>query len=144
MRVLSRGVLLVTLLLPACQRAGAGDPAAACASAKKTAREAWDAVIPAYRTKAEEAQRAASNCDGPTRDRPPCSGMMAARFAAQSVAGAKLTEVENALEAFKGKSALQIRESSRLVRDDASNEKLVRSKGASEAAYEACKEVEPL
>jgi hypothetical protein len=61
---------------------------------------------------------------------------MSERFVAQSVTAAKLLEVERARDATLDGGAIEIRETSHLVKEDP---KVQAAKAAADAAYEACK-----
>lgn len=107
-----------------------------CAKAKTTAVKAWDDVLPAMRSAADRARIAASNCDSPTRDQPPCDGQMSDRFLDRSLTTARLAEVERAREAAVAGDMLAVREATREVKD-APN--VLAAKHAAESAYTVCK-----
>ena len=106
-----------------------------CAKAKAAAVQAWDDVLPAMRSAADRARVAASNCDGPTRDEPPCDGQMSDRFLDRSLTTARLAEVERAREATAAGDLLAAREATRDVKD-APN--VSAAKRAAESAYAIC------
>jgi hypothetical protein len=139
-RLLVHAGLLFALATTACSRPHATDDRGQCERARATARDAWNAILPSLQAAADDARKAASNCDGPTRDQPPCSGQMSERFVVQSVTAAKLLEVERARDATQDGGALEIRETARLVKDDP---KVQSAKAAAEAAYTACATTAP-
>jgi hypothetical protein len=119
-------------------RAPAESSEARCAQAKRAAADAWSGVLPAMRAAVAAAHSAASNCDGPTRDQPPCGGQMSDRFLAQSLTSARLSEVERARDATLGGDPLAMREAARDVKDDV---KVQAGKKATEAASGLCASV---
>ena len=129
------GILALVVASGGCRAADRTAQADPCGRAKTTAARAWEDVLPAMRSAADRAREAASNCDGPTRDQPPCAGRMSDRFLDRSLTTARLAEVERAHDATVEGDPLLVRETAREVKDDP---KVQVAKRAAESAYTVC------
>jgi hypothetical protein len=107
------------------QSAHAADPKRECSRAKVACAEAWDKALPG----AEAAMKAAGQHD---------TGRVYQGWNEPW----RLSTVKDAKDACS-KGAIKTRDAAKAVKDDPKNEFIAPAKAASEAAFQACKDLEP-